>query len=178
MAVQIKRWTGAPASETKTNLAEGNTRANATDTHSTDGSTHPIEIPASGTNYSYWVSTRLHYDGSGTGTINNIEWFTDGSNGLGTGVGCQVAIAENYVQATGTEGETGTIITGHNDIETSADAFDQTDSGPLSVTGSTTDPTDADFGYFVVYQITVADTAGAGVAGPETFTWRWDSTIS
>lgn len=178
MAVKIYRLTGAATggvATTYTDITSINTRLNAEDAHSTAGTSNPILIPSAGTNYSYKCSTQLGWDGAtGSGTINNIKWYTDGSNSLGTGVGLQVKSASaTYVQATGTEGESGGNIAGTN-------AFTYTSASPLSITGSTTNPTDGTkFGNIVEIQTTVGATASVGpTAATEACTWRYDSTIS
>lgn len=179
MAVQIRRKTGA--GETATDITSINTRLNAEDAHSTAGTTNPIVKPAAGTNYSFWCVTRLYFSGSGTGTINNIKWFTDGSSGLGTGRGLRVGTATAYTQATGTTGTTGTELTVGNYASFTlgnADAFTYTTGSPLSVTGTTTNPSSADFGDYVVMQATVGTTASAGASATETITWRYDSTVA
>jgi hypothetical protein len=175
--VTIRRWTGTTGSPTKTDITGINTRANAEDAHSTAGTTNPIRVPESGTNYSYWVSTRLSCDVAPSGTIDNLKWYTDGANGMGTGVGVNVNTASGYVQATGTAGTTGIQLTTGNHADLAGaptNAFAYTSGSPLSVTGSTTGT--GDFGHFVVYQVTVASTAGPGATSTETFTWSYDET--
>jgi hypothetical protein len=179
MAVQIRRLTGA--GPTGTDITSINTRLNAEDAHTTAGASNSILKPSSGTNYSYWCVTRLFFNGAGTGTINNIEWFTDGANGLGTGRGLVVNTATGYVQATGTAGETGTELTVGNYATLAgapADAFSETTGSPLAVSGSVTDPSTEYFGDYVVMQATVADTASAGASSAETISWRYDTTIA
>jgi hypothetical protein len=179
MAVQIRRKTGA--TPTNTDITSINTRLNAEDAHTTAGTTNPILKPAAGTNYSYWCVTRLYYDGAGTGTINNIKWFTDGGNGLGTGRALVVNTATGYVQATGTTGETGTQLTTGNYATLAgapSDAFAYTTGSPLSVSGSVTDPSSEDFGDYVVMQDTIGTTASAGASSTETISYRYDSTIA
>lgn len=177
--VNIKRWTGASGSSGSTIITSANTVANAVDSHQAvaSSSTNPIKIPAAGTNYSYWVSTRLATGTPGpTGTINNLRWYGDGSAGWGTGVGCNVAQATTYVQATGTLGETGTQLTtgNHSGLTGAPSNFTNYTSGSsLSVTGSTT-AASTDFGNFVVYQLTVGTTASSGATNQETFTWLYD----
>jgi len=176
--VTIRRWTGSSGSPTKTDITSINTRANAEDAHSTAGTTNPIQIPTSGTNYSYWVSTRLSVDVAPSGTINNIKWFTDGSNTFGTGVTCKVSAgASTYVQATGTAGTTGNQLTNANysGVGTPVDAFTYTSASPLSVTGTITSTT-GDLGNFVVYQTEIGTTASPGATGQETFSYRYDET--
>jgi len=170
--VNIKRWTGASGSMSGTVITSANTVANAVDAHQStaSSSTDPIKIPPSGTNYSYWVSTRLATGATGpTGTISNLRWYSDGSNSFGTGVGCNVKTASTYTQATGTQGVTGDAMSGGAAFET------KTSGSPLTVTGTCT-TANTDFGDYVVYQLTVGPTASAGVTGQETFTWLYDET--
>lgn len=176
--VTIRRWTGSTGSPTKTNITGINTRANAEDAHSTAGTTNPIQIPSTGTNYSFWVATRLSVDTAPTGTINNIRWYTDTGNGFGTGVTCKMNTATSYIQATGTNGETGTQLTtsAYSTLAGSpTDAFAFSSGSPKAVTGTITAST-GDLGDFVVYQIEVASTASPGATPTETFTWRYDET--
>lgn len=173
--VQIVRLTGA--GPTATDITSINTRANAEDAHTTAGTSNPIQVPASGTNYSYWVSTRLNVTVAPSGSISNLRWYSDGSNNLGTGVTMKVNTASSYVQATGTPGETGTQLTTGNHASLAgapSDAFGYTSGSPLSVTGSTS--TTGQFGDYVVYQIEVADTASPGATSQETVTWKYDET--
>ncbi len=80
--VIIERLTGAgPA---RTAITGINTRANAEDAHSTGDTANPIEIPGAGSNYSFWVNTQLNATVAPDNLIDNIEWFTDGSNTYGT----------------------------------------------------------------------------------------------
>lgn len=177
--VTIRRWTGASGSPTKTDITGINTRANAEDAHSTAGTNNPIQIPGSGTNYSYWVSTRLSADTSPSGTIDNIRWYSDGSNNFGTGVTCKGNSATSYVQATGTLGTTGTQLTTGNHSGLSAapvDVFTHTSGSPKSLSGSISNPSTGDFGDFFVYQIEVGTSAGPGATAQETFTFKYDET--
>lgn len=175
--ILIRRLTGA--GPTATDITSINTRANAEDAHTTAGTSNPILIPAAGTNYSYWVVTRLDATVTPTGTVNNLKWYTDGGNGLGTGVTCRVGTATGYTQATGTAGTTGTELTVGNYATFTlgnSNAFTYTSGSPLSVTGSVSNPTTGQFGDRVVYQIEVGTTAAPGATGSETFTWRYDET--
>ena len=185
MGVITRRLTGA-APATTTDITSINTRLNAEDAHSTAGTTNPIRVPSTGTNYSYWATTQLFYSGTATGTINNIEWFTDGGNGLGTGVTLVVSpanitgTATGYVQATGTAGTTGLVLsTGNYSTLTTApvNAFSYTTGAPLTIGGSVTDPNSQAIGSAVVLQVVVATTAAAGATPQETMTWRYDTTI-
>lgn len=175
--VTIRRLTGA--GPTSTDITGINTRANAEDAHSTAGTTNPIQIPAAGTNYSYWVTTQLSVDVTPAGTINNIKWYTDGANGFGTGVTLKVGQATSYVQATGTPGTTGTQLTQVNHAGLTGapvDGFGYTAASPLAVTGTMSNPSTGALGNRVVYQIEVASTAAPGATPAETFTWKYDET--
>lgn len=175
--VLIRRLTGA--GPTATDITSINTRANAEDAHTTAGTTNSILVPAAGTNYSYWVVTRLDVTAITAGTVDNLKWYTDGSNNFGTGVTCKVNTATGYVQATGTAGTTGTQLTTGNYATLAGapvDAFTYTTGSPLSVTGTTS--TTGQFGDYVVYQIEVGTTAASGATASETFTWRYDDTSS
>ena len=173
--VQIVRLTGS--GPTATDITSINTRANAADAHSTADTASPVQVPTSGTNYSYWVVTRLNVTVAPSGTINNLKWYTDGANNLGTGVACKVSTASGYVQATGSAG-TGTQLTTGNYATLAgapSDAFAYTSGSPLSVTGTITAAT-GQFGDRVVYQLEVGTTAGPGATGSETFTYKYDET--
>lgn len=175
--VQIARLTGATPNAT--DITSINTRANAEDAHSTAGTTNSILVPAAGTNYSYWVNTRLNVTAITSGTVDNVKWYTDGSNNFGTGVSARVGTATGYTQATGTPGTTGTELTvGNYPTFTlgNANAFAYTSASPLSVTGTTS--VTGQFGDRVVYQIEVGTTAASGATASETFTWRYDDTSS
>jgi hypothetical protein len=170
--VEIRRLHGA--GPTSTDITSANTRLNAEDAAST-GTTNPVQIPASGTKYSYWAVTQLNCTVAPSVSISNLKWYTDSSNGLGTGVGLNVNTATGYVQATGTPGDTGTELTTGNYATLAgapADAFTYTSGSPLSVTGSTSGT--GAFGDRVVMQLTVTTTASPGVTPTETITWRYD----
>lgn len=175
--VLIRRLTGA--GPTATDITSINTRANAEDAHTTAGTSNSILVPAAGTNYSYWVVTRLDVTAITAGTVDNVKWYTDGSNNFGTGVTCKGNTATGYVQATGTAGTTGIQLTTGNYATLAgapSDVFAYTSGSPLSVSGTTTGT--GQFGDRVVYQIEVGTTAASGATATETFTWKYDDTSS
>lgn len=175
MNVEIIRKTGS--TPTTTQITSSNTRLNAEDAHSTSGTTNPVKIPDSGTNYSFWATTQLEVTDNTEGyTVDNIKWYTDGSNDLGTDLGMNVATASSYVQATGTTGETGDELTttNHTGLNASpSDAFAYTSSSPLSVSGSIAGST-GEVGDMVVQQITVGATASVGASTQEQGTFQYD----
>lgn len=181
----VRRWVGPgnPFSGTKADITGTNTRANAADLHSVADTTSPIQIPTSGTNYSYWVSTRLSVDVTPATLINNIKWFTDGTNDLGTSIGmvcakANVGVDGGYRQAAGTPGVTGTQLTQANHsglAEAPSNAFSFTSGSPKSLAGSMANPSVGDCGDFLVYSLTVGSTAVAGpTASQEVMTFSFD----
>lgn len=175
--VLIRRLTST--GPTLTDITSINTRANAEDAHSTAGTTNSVLIPAAGSNYSFWVATRLDVTAITAGTVNNIKWYTDGSNNFGTGVTAIGNTATSYIQATGTTGTTGTQLTvgNYSTVTTPVDPFTFTSGSPKSVTGSTSSVS-AVFADLFVYQLVVGTTAASGASAQETFTWQYDDTSS
>ena len=184
--VTIRRLTGVSVGPTSSDITSINTRANAADAHTTGDTASPIEIPSAGSNFSFWVNTILNATTAPDNLIDNIEWFTDGTNSYGTGIVLQVATAAraSYTEAPGTIGVTGTELTDTNytggtitpAIPADDNAFAFVTGAPLSVAGSTT--TTGEFGELVIYQVKVGTTATPGTkpATPETITWRFDET--
>jgi len=158
-SVQIREKNGA--GETATDKTSGTVRFKNADNATVDTS-NPMVIPVSGTDYSFEKWLRFNV-ASGTYTeITNIEMYSDGGNGLGTGV---VAYAKT-VAAYATPAEA-TSTTGYTS------AFSYTSGSPL-VVGAGPYTSTGDKGNYVVMILTVADTATAGVTSSETITWAWD----
>lgn len=182
--VGIYRKTGAGPTTTRIDSGggSGSTRGSTSDAP-VPGTSDPIPIPGAGTNFSYWVVTRINAVSTPTGTINNLKWYTDGTNSW-TGVTVEVGTATDYTQATGTQGTSGDELTNTNyttgtltPTDPSADnAFAYTSGSPLSVTGTISNPSTGEFGDHVVYQLSVGSTATAGTLASETFTWVYDET--
>lgn len=181
--VIINRHTGAGTSNggtTFTAITSGNTRASTSDAP-VPGTSDPIPIPGAGTNYSYWVSTRLQCTVAPSGTIDNLQWYSD-ATGFGTGVTVNGADASTGVDAgyriaTGTQGTTGTQLTTGNHTGLDAapvDVTTLTSGSPRALGGSTT--TTAHFGDLFVYQFAVGTTASAGTTPANTFTFQYDET--
>lgn len=130
-----------------------------------DDTSDAILIPGSGTSYSYEVKLRLNATVAPVTGINNIKFYTDGANGLGTGVSVYAGTqaSASYTEPVNTDSTVATT-----------DAFTYTSGAPLSVTGSI-GATTGNFGDFVVLQADIAPTATtASNANSETFTFRWD----
>lgn len=172
--VIINRKTGS--GPTNTAITAGSTRLSASDSP-TPGTSDPVEIPAAGTNYTYWCSTRLECTVAPDGTVDNLRWHPVLPNNFGTGVTAKGNTATAYVQATGTQGETGDILntTNHTSLAAAtSDIWTYTEASPKSITGSTT--TAVEFGDQWVFQIEFASTASAGTISSHTARWRYDET--
>lgn len=174
--VIINRKTGA--GPTDTDITTLNTRANAEDAHSTAGTSNPVRIPAAGTNYSFWVTTRLEVTGGLSGTLDNIRWFFTGS--LDTGIGYDVgdAPSASYVQATGVVGTSGDQLntTNHTGLSGApVDATTFTSGSPKSINGTITAST-GEVGDLIVWQLNVDNTASPGPTSQVTMTYRYDET--
>lgn len=183
--VVINRHTGAPSGSpaigSLTDITSGTTRVSYSDSP-TPGTSNPIPIPPSGTNRSWWASTRLQVTAQPTNGISNIKWYSDGTS-FGTGLTCMgqtAAAATGYTQATGSggAGTSGTVLNTTNYPALSAATVDVTtltSGSPKSVTGSI-GATTGHLGDFFVFQLEVGSTASVGTTTARTFTWAYDET--
>lgn len=190
-SIVINRWTGATTSITKTNV-NGTTNRMAWSDSPADGTSNPIPIPASGSNVSWWITTRLAVTSTGPANgINNLKWYSDGSS-FGTGLTCVGNNVPgtnnsnaNYVQAVNSSGTTvagsnGQTLNTTNYANLSAapvDVTTLTSSAPKALSGSLgAGITNQDFGDYFVYQLQVASTATVGTMTARTFTISYDET--
>lgn len=122
----------------------------------------PMVVPGSGTDYSYEKWLRLNVTGGSYSQITNIEAYSDGANGLGTGVGLYAKAVTSYAtpaEATATAGYT--------------DFFTYTSGSPLSL-GAGPFTSTGEKGDHLVMIATVASTASGGLTASETLTIAWD----
>lgn len=189
--VLLKRLTGASGATTLNDITSANTTLNAFDA-AADGVAHPIQIPAAGANYSYWGVIRMVCSVAPVTAINNIYVYSDGTNSLPSGVGCNLATAPgtngnvttNYTRATGVAGVTGLVISGANypNSTTPTNFFSYTSAAPLALAGGFTTGVDSaansnagTFADWLLEQVTVASTASTtGTTATETVTFVWD----
>lgn len=127
----------------------------------------PLVIPASGSDYSYVKKLRPYMEAPPDTQISDLVWYTDGSNGFGTGV---TATAKNI----------GTTFGTHYDTQMSggSDLFGYTSGSPLDGDGTDTGPfTSSDdntyIGDIIELQMAVASTASSGTLTAETLTLSW-----
>ena len=95
--VEIRSFHGATP-DSGTNVASGSIRFKAADNDTVDAN-NPLAIPPSSTIYSYIKQFRFYAATTPSNTINNLKFYTDGSNGFGTGVGLG---AKTFTMYTGT----------------------------------------------------------------------------
>lgn len=123
---------------------------------------NPMVKPAAGTDYSFEKWLRFNVSGGTYTDISNIMAYSDGANGLGTGIGLYAKAVAAY--ATPAEA---TAITGYTDF------FTYTSGAPLDLGGDGSTGT-GEKGSHLVMIMTVADTAAGGVTPAETLTFKWD----
>jgi len=188
--VLLKRVTGISGAPTLNEITSLTYTLNAADI-AFDGTAHPVQKPTAGTKYSYWASLCAVCSVAPVGGINNLAVYSDGSDTLGTGIGCNIStvagtngsITTNYTQATGTPGNTGLEMGanyGHS-ITTPTDFFTFTVSAPLSILGTFTTGVDTAansaagrFADWFIQQLTVGTTGVTGVTPSENLTLVWD----
>lgn len=159
--VQIGEKNGAGG--TFTDKTSGNIRFKTADNATVD-SNNRITIPPSGTAFSYEKWLRPKCTVAPAVDLQNGEFYTDGSNGLGTGVGLYAKAVTSFATPA-----LGTATTGYTD------AFDYDSGSPLDLDIGTVTAT-GEFGDHVVLLMTVADNATQGITPSETLTFEYDET--
>lgn len=126
----------------------------------------PMVVPGAGSDHSYTKKLRAYMEAPPDTQISDMAWYSDGSNGFGTGVTCT---AKNLGTTFGTQ----------NDSDHSGtDFFTYTSGSPLDGDGTDTGPfvpgdDDSYIGDIVEFQLHVASTASNGSLTPETVTLSW-----
>lgn len=152
------------AGETATNKTSGTIRFKNADNATVDAS-NPMVVPASGQDYSYEKWLRLNISAAPDTQIENLQCYSDGANGFGTGVKLwykTVGTFSTPAEATSTAGYTDFFTaTSGSPID-----LDATNTGPFSSTG--------DIGDYLVLMLEVEDTATQGALAAETITFQYD----
>ena len=157
--VQIIEKNGAGG--TPTDKTSGQIRFKNADTATVDTS-NPMVKPGSGTDYSFEKWLRLNVTGGTYTEISNIKAYSDGANGLGTGIGLYAKAVTAYstpAEATATTGYTSFFT------YTSGSAL-TLGAGPYTSTGEKGD--------HLVMIMTVDNTATGGMTPTEALTVGWD----
>ncbi len=164
---------------TQTNKAGGSVRFKNADDATVD-LVNPLVVPTSGQEYSFEKWLRLAITGGTYVQIDNLQVYTDGSNGFGTGVKLWYALAgvfsQPVVPAEGVDPPQSPAA--GSPVENMADVFalvtgsrgnlDAINAGPFI--GSP----DLDIGDFIVLVMEVEATASNGVLAAETLTFSYD----
>ena len=157
--VQIIEKNGAGG--TPTDKTAGTVRFKNADDATVDLA-NPMVVPGTGTDYSFEKWLRMSVSGGSYTQITNVKAYSDGSNGMGTGVGLWAKAVASY--ATPAEG---TSTAGYTDFfsYTSGAAL-SLGAGPFTSTGEKGD--------HLVMLCAVASTASGGLTPSETLTLAWD----
>lgn len=157
--VQIVEKNGAGG--TQTDKTSGTVRFKNADNATVDLN-NPMVKPTSGTDYSFEKWLRFNVTGGTYSQITNIKAYTDGANGLGTGVGLYAKAVTSYAtpaEATSTTGYT-------NAFTYTSGAALSLGAGPYTSTGEKGD--------HLVMMLTIDNTVSGGVTPTETLTVAWD----
>jgi hypothetical protein len=163
MAATVKIVEKNGAGGTQTDKTSGTIRFKNADNATVDTADRMI-VPASGYDYSYEKWLRLQVDVAPSVDIANVKFYTDGTNGFGTGVTLWAKAVSSY----STPAEA-TATTGY------ADAFTYTSAAPLSLGAGPYTGT-GEKGDHAVLMLRVADTASPGTLTSETLTFAFDET--
>lgn len=126
---------------------------------------NPIVIPTSGTVYSWIKQFRFNAATTPANSITNLQVYSDGANGMGTGVDLLIKTSATYTDPTSQQA---TALSG------TVSAFTLTSSSTLAVTGTLSNPATGAFGDYIQTQLSVASTATQGNSGTEVLTFQYD----
>lgn len=126
-----------------------------------------LQIPVAGTDYSYTKQLRVYVAGAPTVDLTNLQAYSDGTSGFGTGIGVQYTVNQTF------QTQTDADISG-------TDLFTKTSGAAIDMDANDTQWTDGDgTGYWgdnLRLQMTVASTASPGTLTAETLTFSYDET--
>ena len=157
--VQIVEKNGAGG--TATDKTSGTIRMKNADNATVDNN-NPMVIPGAGSDYSFEKWLRLNVTVAPSVQLSNIRFYTDGSNGMGTGVLLWAKAVASYAtpaEATSTSGYT--------------NAFSYTSGSPLSLGAGPFTGTGEKGDHAVLMQ-EVQSTATQGQTPSETITFSYD----
>jgi len=162
--IQIHEMSGASAGVDKTS---GTVRFKAADDAAVD-TNNRLQIPVSGSNYSYTKNLRAYMEAPPDTDIYDLEWYTDGG-GFGAGITVNAKAEGSFTANVDTE------MTGGSDL------FGYTSGSPLDGDGNNSGPFDSGdddswIGDFILMQMVVEDTASPGTLAAETLTLSWTET--
>lgn len=164
-------------------LGPPNIRFKAADDATID-TNNPLVIPTTGDIYSYWKHIYLYCDAPDSNSIDNLKFYSDGSNNYGTGVDLEVggqfpsktnAASAGYEEAD----DQSSLVSGHTGISSVASVFTYTSGSPLSgpTIGEAGGVIDAvgETSNYLLLQMKVSSTASPGeLPVDETLTIKYD----
>ena len=157
--VQIVEKNGAGG--TQTDKTSGTIRFKNADNSTVDTS-NPMVKPVAGTDYSFEKWLRFNVSGGSYTEISNIKAYSDGANGMGTGV----SLYAKAVTAFATPAEA-TSATGYTNFFTYTSGSPLTlGAGPYTSTGEKAD--------HLVMMMAIDNTVSGGITPTETLTIAWD----
>jgi hypothetical protein len=163
MAATVKIVEKNGAGGTQTDKTSGTIRFKNADNATVDTSNRMV-VPGSGSDYSYEKWLRFQVDVAPSVDLQNLKFYTDGSNGFGTGINLYAKAVTTYAtpaEATATAGY--------------ADAFTYTSAAPLSL-GAGPFTSTGEKGDHCVMMLKVDSTAAPGLLSTETLTFSYDET--
>lgn len=160
--VQIHEKNGV--GEVATDKTSGTIRFKNVDSAVVDAA-NPIPIPGAGSNFSFEKWLRLSVTVAPDTQIENLLAYSDGANGLGTGVSVHRKTAGAFVQPAQPANSTGFTDLFLDTVGSPID-MDATNTGPHTGTG--------DKGDYLVLLMEVASTAVQGATPAETVTFSYD----
>lgn len=159
--IEIHEMTATAAGVDKTS---GTVRFKSADETSVDAA-NKLKVPTSGTDYSYTKQLRFYVSVAPATNITNLDCYSDGTSGFGTGVGVQYDVSGSF------SANVDTNISGTNFFTSNSGStidMDVTNTGPFTGTGYKGD--------FIRLQMTVADTATPGMLTAEAVVFTYDET--
>lgn len=157
--VQIVEKNGAGG--TITDKTSGTIRLKKAD-NSTVDLLNPLVKPGAGSDWSFEKWTRLNVTGGTYSQMSNLRCYTDGANGLGTGINLWLKAVASY--ATPVQGSSSAGYT---------NAFAFTSGAPLSLGAGPFTGT-GEKGDHAVFLGEVTSSAAGGLTPSETITYGWD----
>lgn len=171
--VVINEWNGNSSKTDKT----GSTVRFKTADNATVDTNNPITIPTSAQTHSFEKWLRLAITGTAPSQrINNLKFYTDGSNGFGTGITMYGEVAPSGSFRSAAQAVTNGQPLGGSGSITMTNAFAYTAAGAISLSSAaeTFSGSSVDIGRFAVLVMTVSAAASQGTLTAETGTFSYD----
>ena len=130
--------------------------------------TDPVAIPASGTNYGWWMSFQAKVTANPVpNTVSNISVYggsaPTGWQASGTTLDLQIGKSSSYTQAVTGGTNTGQPMTNYSGLSNQNSSFNYTSSAPLNLGGSVSNVSPV--GAYLVAQVYVGANASLGQSG-------------